>query len=494
LLKEDHRVSALLMYYQQDKTSTANISDIKSSIPYRHMALSGRATYGYKDRYLTDFNFGYVGSENFQKGERFGFFPAVSGAWVVSEEPLIKDNLLWVNMFKIRYSYGEVGNDEISDTRFPYMSFITSDASENWGEYGSNKVQGYRITTMGSTNLTWEKAKKQDLGLDVVLMDNKISATVDIYKDHRTDIFMKRGQMPYSTGLQDLQPYANIGEMVSKGIDGLASYSDKIGEVGFTLRGNFTYAETEVLNYDEADNAKAYQMTKGYRLNQTRGLIALGLFKDQEDIDNSPSQQFGSYLPGDIKYKDVDGNGVINDDDVVPLKYTTVPCFVYGAGLSLTWKSFDFNILFQGAGKTDFFLSGNSVYPFNGSSTGNILANVTNPSDRWISREISGDASTENANAVLPRLSYGGNANNYRKSTFWLRDASYLRLKNLEFGYNLPRKFVSKLFAESARVGVIGYNLLVFSAFDWWDPEIGSSDGAAYPISKTCSVNLTVNF
>lgn len=494
LLNNDHRVSALLMYYQQDKISTANITDIKSSIPYRHMALSGRATYGYKDRYLTDFNFGYVGSENFQKGQRFGFFPAISGAWVVSEEPLVKDNLSWLNMFKIRYSYGEVGNDEISDTRFPYMSFITSDASVNWGEYGSNKVQGYRITTMGSPNLTWEKARKQDLGIDLSLMGNKLTATVDIYKDHRTDIFMKRSQMPYSTGLQDLQPYANIGEMESKGIDGLATYMGKIGAVGFTLRGNFTYAETNVLNYDEADNALSYQMTKGYRLNQTRGLISLGLFKDQDDIDNSPAQEFGSYLPGDIKYKDVDGDGVINSDDVVPLGYTTVPCFVYGTGLSLTWKDFDFSILFQGAGKSDFFLSGNSVYPFNASATGNILSKVTNPNDRWTSREISGAAYTENANAILPRLSYGGNVNNYRNSTFWMRDGSYLRLKNLEFGYTLPRKFVRTFFAEKARIGFIGYNLLVFSTFDWWDPEIGSSDGAAYPISKTCSVNLTVNF
>ena len=494
LIDDKHRISGLLMYYQQERASTINSDDVKASIPYRNMALSGRLTYGYKDRYLADFNFGYTGSENFEKGERFGFFPAISGAWVISQEPFVKDHLNWLNMFKIRYSYGEVGNDQIGSDRFPYMSFIGTSTSYNWGEYGSNGVQGYRITTMGSSDLTWEKAKKHDLGVDVVLLNNKISATVDFFKDHRSDIFMQRSQMPYSTGLQDLQPWANIGEMESKGADGQGSYTSKIGNVSFTLRGNFTYARTDVLNYDEADNALPYQMTKGYRLNQTRGLIALGLFEDQTEIDDSPVQTFGSYLPGDIRYKDVNGDGVIDDKDVVPIGYTTAPNLSYGFGFSLTWKDFDFNILFQGSGKSDFFIGGNSVYPFNGSETGNILTEVADPKDRWISREISDDPSTENSNALLPRLSYGGNANNYRNSTFWLRDASYLRLKSLEFGYNFPREIVSRFFAESARIGFIGYNLFVFSSFDWWDPEIGSSDGAKYPITKTYSVNLTVNF
>jgi len=500
-INEDHSISGLVMYYQQEKAST-NVSadDVRSSIPFRNMALSGRVTYGFKDRYLAEFNFGYMGSENFEKGERFGFFPAVSAAWVISEEPFIKKNFEWLDMFKVRYSYGEVGNDKITDNeneydkRFPYMSFITTSASYNWGEYGSNNVQGYRITTIGASNLTWEKEKKHNLGFDLVMANSKVSATVDFFNESRRDIFMQRSQMPYSTGLQDLRPYANIGEMKKKGFDGVASYSDKVGNVSFTLRGNFTYAKTDVINYDEADNALPYQMTKGYRLNQTRGLIALGLFKDQEDIDTSPRQTFGSYMPGDIKYKDVNGDGKIDDYDMVPIGYTTVPNFVYGAGLSLAWKSFDFNILFQGAGKSDFFIGGNSIYPFSGSEMGNILTKVTNPSDRWISREISGDPSTENPNAIIPRLSYGENPNNFRNSTYWLRNGRYLRLKSLEFGYNLPRKIAKKFFAEGARIGFIGRDLFVFSSFDWWDPEIGSSDGAKYPISKTYSFNLTINF
>lgn len=506
LFNEQHRVSGLLMYFQQEESRTGNIvyTDTRSAIPFRNMALSGRATYSFRDRYLAEFNFGYTGSENFEKGSRFGFFPAFSGAWIISEEPLVKNNFQnWLDMFKIRYSYGETGNDKLANMsdsdyytkRFPYMSFLGTSTSYNWGELGSNFIQGYRITTMGSPNLTWEMSKKHNLGLDVVLFNNKIDLTLDYFKDSRSKIFMERNQMPYSTGLQDLRPYANLGKMENEGFDGVLAYSDKIGNVNFTLRGNITYSKTDVIDRDEAENELPYRMQKGYRLNQTRGLIALGLFKDQEDIDTSPAQTFGgTVLPGDIKYKDVNGDGIVNEDDEVPFGYTTVPGMVYGFGLSLTWKNWDMNILFQGTGKSDFFIGGSNIYPFRDGKMGNIMSNVVNPEDRWISREISGDPSTERQDALLPRLSYGGNENNYRNSTHWLRDGSYLRLKNLEFGYTIPRKIVNGLFAERARIGFIGYNMLVFSKFKWWDPEIGSSDGAKYPISKTFSVNLTIDF
>jgi TonB-linked SusC/RagA family outer membrane protein len=503
-LGDAHRISALLMYYQQEKALNLNIgSDPRSAIPFRNQGLSGRVTYGFKDRYLIEYNFGYTGSENFEKGERFGFFPAISGAWVLSEEPLLKDNLSWLDMFKIRYSYGEVGNDKLTDDeknygkRFPYLSFVSTSADYSWGEYGSNYVQGYRITTMGSPGLTWETAQKHNLGVDLILFDNKISFTSDIFRDHRKDIFKTRSLMPYSTGLQDLQPEANIGEMESYGIEGVGSYTDRIGNLTFTLRGNFTLTKTNVINSDEADNTLTYQMEKGYRYRQTRGLIALGLFQDQDDIDNSPRQTFGEYLPGDIKYKDVNGDGLVDSKDEVPMGYTTIPNLAYGMGLSLNWKNFDFNVLLQGSGHSDFFIRGNSIYPFWGEHIGNIMTNVTDPNDRWISREISGDAATENPNAILPRLSYGsgsGSDNNYRNSSFWLRDKSYLRLKNLEFGYSFPKQYAKALYAENIRIGFIGYNLFVFSPFEWWDPELDTTNGGKYPISKNYTFNLTVNF
>ena len=497
----DHRVSALLLYFQQEKAYSRDAGDVKKSIPYRNMSLSGRTTYSFKDRYLAEFNFGYTGSENFEPGHQFGFFPAVSGGWVISEEPWVKYNLDWLNMFKIRYSYGKTGNDKIqkddgSEERFPYLSFVTNSDGYKYGEYDTNGKPGFRITTIGATGLIWETSIKHNLGVDLVLWDNKISLTADIFRDHRRDIFKERGLMPYSTGLQDIKAFGNIGEMESSGIDGVGSYTDKIGNVTYTIRGNFTLARTNVINYDEADNALAYQMTKGYRWNQTRGYIALGLFKDQEDIDTSPTQEaWGSVLPGDIKYKDVNGDGIIDSKDEVPMGYTKVPNLVYGAGLSLGWKQWDFNMLVQGAGQSDFFLEGKGVWPFSGEREGNILTQMTDPNSRWISREISGDPVTERADALLPRLSYGNtNSNNLQHSTFWLRDGSYMRLKNVELGYTLPVRYAKKLYAESVRVGFIGYNLLVFSPFKWWDPEIGSSDGAKYPISKTYSFNLIVNF
>lgn len=501
LFGEKHRVGGLLKAYQQQikQHQHDKASDIIFGIPKRNMALSGRATYSFIDRYLFEFNFGYTGSENFEKGSRFGFFPAVAVGWAISEEPFIKNNLSWVEMFKIRYSYGEVGNDIVTDDRFPYLTLLERKSDipgYNWGEFGSNGYSGARIQRLGASNLTWEIAKKHNIGLDWNLFNSKITGTIDFFKDDRSRIFIRRNNMPYSTGLESLKPWANVGRMSSKGLDGNIAFQQKIGDVNLTLRGNLTYAKNEVLESDEAANELYYKMAKGYRHNQTRGLISLGLFKDQQEIDESPRQTFGDkpVLPGDIKYKDVNGDGIINDDDVVPIGYTTTPNLAYGVGFSADWKGFDFNILFQGSGKSDFFIGGSSIYPFTDGKVGNILKYVSNPSDRWISREISGDPSTENPDAIFPRLSYGGNANNYRNSTFWLRSGKYLRLKNLEIGYTLPKSVTRNWAMENVRVFFLGYNLLVFSDFDWWDPELGSSDGAKYPISKTYSIGLTVSF
>ena len=491
-----HRIDGLLKYLQDESSATVlgSTNDFYSGIPRRNQAFSGRATYGFMDRYLAEFNFGYTGSENFAKGHRYGFFPAYSLGWVASEESFIKDNVgSWVNLFKIRASYGEVGQDDI-DSRFPYISFITGSAGYEWGERGTNNTTGYRITTIGAGNITWEMAKKTNLGFDYEFFGSKIAGSFDIFKDKRSDIFMRRSQMPFSTGLQDLQPWANVGKMENTGFDGSLSYTDKIGNVGYTLRGNITYSKTEVVDRDEAINELPYQMEKGYRLNRTFGLIALGLFKDADDVANSPKQYSSEVLPGDIKYKDVNGDGIINDDDRVPLGFTTVPNIMYGFAGEFTWQKFDLNVRFQGAGKSDFFISGNGVYPFNGGKTGNILEAVSNPGDRWISREISGDPSTENPNAMLPRLTYGHNSNNNRNSTFWLRDGKYLRLKEVQFGYTVPQQFTRKLFMESARIAFVGYDLFVISPFKWWDPELGSSDGGAYPKDRMFAVNLRVSF
>ncbi|MGL5619054.1 MAG: SusC/RagA family TonB-linked outer membrane protein, partial [Tannerellaceae bacterium] len=266
------------------------------------------------------------------------------------------------------------------------------------------------------------------------------------------------------------------------------------GKVDVTIRGNVTYSENEVLEFDEASTSLPYQMTQGYRFRQQKGLVALGLFQDYDDIRNSPKQQFGEYLPGDIKYKDINGDGVINDLDRVAIGSTEVPSLIYGLGLSAQWNGFDINLHFQGAGKASKMIDGSSVYPFVDGDWGNIFTDVAVPGNRWISREISGSEATENIHAKYPRLSYGGNSNNYRASTYWQRDSRYLRLKTLEFGYSLPRALRNRLRLGEVRFFFIGNNLFVWDKLKLWDPEMDSNNGQGYPLSRTFTLGATFNF
>ncbi len=497
-----HRVTGLLLYYQQDYARNDAGSNVFKAVPKRNLALSGRATYSYHDRYFTEFNFGYTGSENFEPGERFGFFPAIALGWLVSNESFIMDHAPWLTNLKLRYSYGEVGNDVLGDDqgtgyfRFPYISTMGGAAGYTFGETGRYGMGGIAISRIGTPNLTWEVAQKHNVGIDLAIA-HKFTATVDLFKDVRSNIFMQRTYMPSTVGLTGSQiPWANVGKMESLGTDGTLAYSDKIGDVSFTVRGNFTYAHSEVLDYDEPANVLPYQMRKGYRWGQSRGLIALGLFTDQADIDNSPVQTFGSVLPGDIKYKDVNGDGKVDNDDIVPIGYTNAaPEFVYGAGFSAQWKGFDFNILFQGAGNCDFFLGGIGAAPFYAGANGNILKAVADQSNRWTSRIVSGTPDTERQDVIFPRLQYGSTSNNnYMASTWWLRNSRYLRLKNLEVGYTFPSHMTHKLLMEKVRVYFLGNNLCVWDDFGWWDPELAKDNGAKYPIQKNFTLGLTVSF
>lgn len=498
LFAEKHRVGAFAMVYQQE-TSDVNFAedDLMASIPHRTLAYSGRFTYAYKDKYLTEFNWGYTGSENFEKGKQFGFFPAVSVGWLLSEEPFIKKMMPWMDQFKIRASYGEVGNDEIAGRRFPYITLVnTDDNAYSFGEFTNNSAQGYRIKTMGTPYLTWEVAKKYDVGVDFSFFNSKITGTIDWFLDKRDDIFMKRNQMPLTTGLADQTPMANVGKMKSYGWDGNIAYTQRIGQVNLQLRANFTYQTTDVIDRDEAANELWYKMEKGFQLNQSRGLIALGLFKDQEDIDRSPSQVALSnktILPGDIKYKDVNGDGVITDDDKVPLGYRETPGLQYGLGLSANWKNWGINMLFQGTGKCDFFVGGSGPHAFHDGKRGNILQ-VMVDGNRWIPKEISGTEATEDPNADWPRLTYTNNNNNNCKSTYWLKERKYLRLRNLEITYDLPQMWTRKFLVSNMRIGFIGQNLFTWAPFKWWDPEGTNESGNSYPINRTYSCYIQFSF
>jgi TonB-linked SusC/RagA family outer membrane protein len=499
----DHHFGSTLKYTQDAYIQTQNLGDdLKNGVAHRNQGLAGQVTYNWNYRYFADFNFGYTGSENFAPGHQFGFFPAFSMAWNLAEESFIADNVPWMNMFKIRYSHGKVGNDNLGDDRFPYLYNIDDHwfnddgdrvdvSGYQWAEYGNDKYYiGRRYMQVASPYVTWEIATKDDLGLDLSLFKNKFSANVDYFHEKREGIYMQRQHLSEIVGLEST-PSANVGAVKSEGFDGRFDYKQKVGQVAFTVRGTITYSKNEILEKDEANNVYPYQMEEGYRVNQSKGLIALGLFEDYEEIRNSPTQEFGDYQPGDIKYKDVNGDGVINDGDIVAIGATTTPNLIYGMGISSRWKGIDVNVHFQGAGKSTFPIYGKTAYAFSEGLWGNILEGMLD--DRWISADISGDPATENPNASYPRLSYGGNANNYRNSTFWLRDGSYLRLKTVDVGYTLPKVVVNWLHISNVRVFLVGTNLITWSDFKLWDPEMGDPRGEQYPPARAITFGLTVN-
>ncbi|MDR1341679.1 MAG: TonB-dependent receptor [Prevotellaceae bacterium] len=513
---EAHNVSTMVKYSQREQMETSNVGeDIKKGIPRRNQSLAGRVTYDLFRRYFIEFNGGYTGSEVFESGYKYGFFPAISGGWNISEEPWLKPHTPWLDLFKVRYSYGQVGNEKIKrgddEIRFPYIEEIgTMDDGYDFGDYSAPyNIGGRHYASVAAEGLSWEVSTKHNLGIDLHLFGNKISGTFDVFKDVRSEIYMERKYLSEMVGLTNT-PWANVGKMENRGFDGQINATHRIGDVEFTLRGNITYTHNKVLEYDEEASALAYKMTKGYRWQQEKGLVALGLFKDFDDIRNSPKQTFGEYLPGDIKYKDVNGDGIIDGNDEVAIGATRVPNLAYGAGLSILWKGIDFNIHFQGAGNSSYRLVGYGVYPFSNGEWGNVLSVVGDQSNRWTSREISGTAETERTDAMFPRLSYtdikwngdrssftveegSGAANNYRSSSFWLRNGAYLRFKTLEVGYTIPKHITNKAHINTMRVFFVGTNLFTWDYLGLWDPELASGDGMKYPPARTLTFGLTLN-
>lgn len=485
----NHLIGGVLKYTQDKIINTTSNSDVIQGIDRRHQGLAGRFTYGWKYRYFVDFNFGYNGSENFAPNHQFGFFPAYSAAWNIAEEPIVKKHLKWMNMFKLRYSYGKVGNDTMND-RFPYLPSF-GNSSGNGFNYSDLETSyfydGLTYTKYATTNVTWEIATKHDIGIDFSLWDDRFTGTIDYFYERRDGIYQSRSFIPVSVGLNSSLSYAtNVSAVSSRGLDGNFGFKQKIGNVNLTLRGNITYSKSKILEYDEEVTNYKYTLATGFQVSQPRGLIAEGLFKDYDDIRNSAKQTWGDVMPGDIKYRDVNGDGIVNDKDYVPIGATNRPNLIYGFGFSAQWKGFDVNVLFQGAGKSTFFIDGYTVYPFKDGDWGNILTDVVK-SNRWILGE------NEDPNAKYPRLSYGGNNNNYQSSTYWMRNGSYLRLKNLEVGYTIPKSIVNKIRLNNIRIYFMGTNLVTFSSFKLWDPELGSSNGQVYPLSKAYTLGLTIN-
>ncbi|MEG0808505.1 MAG: SusC/RagA family TonB-linked outer membrane protein, partial [Alistipes sp.] len=466
-------------------------------IARRYQSLSGRFTYGFKDTYFLDVNFGLNGSENFQSGQQYGFFPAVAAGWVPTQYKFMK-NLKFLNFLKLRASYGVVGNDRISSLRFPYLTIITENngAITDWG--GSGTLTEDRV---GADNLRWEKAKKFDIGLDAHLFGDRFTMTIDYFRDRREGIFQQRAQIPDYVGVIST-PYGNVGSMTSWGGDGNFEYFQPLGKhARVTLRGNFTLSKNKINNWEEADQVYPYLTKNGYANNVQRGFIAQGLFKDQQDVDLSP-KQFGSVRPGDIKYKDVNGDGIVSDDDQVPLfAYAGIPQFMYGFGAEIGYKNWTLNIMFKGTGNNYFLYGGQSAdkfdgyMPFNNGYKGNVLALAYDPANRWTDAEYSGNMATQNPNARFPRLYYGNNTNNTKPSSFWKGNARYLRLQELSLNYNLRTPGLRKaLGLQSVDLQVMCENLAVWDGVDIFDPEQAMSTGHSYPIPRRFSLQIYLNF
>ena len=408
-------------------------------------------------------------------------------------------------MLKIRYSYGKTGNDALYEgnkrVRFPYLYSIATDNNvyhfEDIGT-GEKLWNGKYYSTVASPAISWEVATKQDLGIDFSLFNDKLTGEIDYFKERRDGIYMTRSYIPYEVGIDNASK-ANVGIVEAKGFDGHFAFKQKLGKVNFTLRGNITYSKNKVIEKDEENTIYEYKLAQGHRVNQARGLIALGLFKDYEEIRNSPKQTFGEVMPGDIKYKDVNGDGRITEDDQVPLAYSNYPLLMYGFGGEFRYKSFTLACLFKGTGNTTYFKVGNGYemgyVPFHGEKIGNVPVEAGVQANRWTPAWYSGDPSTENPNAAFPRLSYGKNENNTKKSTFWKDNARYLRLQEISLTYNLKTKgFVKRLGIQSFDFQLVGYNLAVWSGVKTVDPEQAQKMGRVYPIPARYAFQTYIHF
>lgn len=488
---EKHAVSGLLVSYFQEALNTIGGNTAFSTLPSRNTGLSGRASYNFDERYFSEFNFGYNGSEKFAEKNRFGFFPSVGLGWIISNEDFFKKTIPSVNLLKLRYTYGLVGNDGISSAsdRFFYLSDVNLNNGGTGYSFGSNYnnyYNGFIVNRYANENVTWEVATKSNIGLELGIL-NRFNLQADFFTEQRKNIYMERQYIPQTSGLTTVIS-SNIGEVKSNGIDLSLDYNYAFsGDFYITARGNFTYATNKILVNGEPEFQSQNLSRIGYPVNQQWGYLAERLFVDQEDIDNSPEQFNGfsttnSYLPGDIKYTDVNNDGVINELDEVPIGRPNVPEIVYGFGFSLKYKKFDFSIFMQGVARASFFINPNDISPFvNERNALSIIAN-----NHW-------SENNPDPNAFWPRLSTYAIDNNQKSSTWWLRDGDFLRLKNLELGYTIPENTNDFFSNAKTRVYFTGVNLLHFSKFKLWDPEM-AGNGLGYPPQRVFNLGIQVNF
>ncbi|RXK85749.1 SusC/RagA family TonB-linked outer membrane protein [Filimonas effusa] len=485
-----HEVSGMVIGIVRNYLN-GNAGSLDASLPARNLGLSGRFTYGYDTRYMAEFDFGYNGSEKFDASKRFGFFPSIGLAWNISHEAFFAPLTKVVNNLKLRGTYGIVGNDQIGRAidRFFYLSSANMNVEDNRYNFGLD--YGFRrnniaVTRYANSDITWEKSRQLNIGMDLSLY-NSLTLTVDAYRNNRSQILMNRSYIPTTMGLQ-APVSANVGKARSSGVDIMLNYNKTVTrDLWVEARANMTYATSKILVYDEPTYGSklSHLYHVGNSNAQAYGLIAERLFYDEKEVSNSPVQSYGEVMAGDIKYHDVDGDGQITNNDIVPIGYPTTPEIIYGFGFSLGYKGFDLSTFFQGSGRSSFFIDPQNISPFvrNGGAQNGLLSVVSE--DHW-------SEDNRNSYAFWPRMSNYFVANNNQKSTWWMRDGTFLRLKTVEVGYSFSASLLKKIGFKSARAYVNGSNLFVWSRFKMWDPEMGGN-GLGYPVQRVFNMGLNFN-
>ncbi|UYQ91155.1 TonB-dependent receptor [Chitinophaga horti] len=468
-----HAITAVAAINQRIISSENN-----TDIPRAYLGSNGRVSYAYNKRYLAEFNYGFQGSEQFLPGNKFGFFPVGSLGWVISEEDFLKDNK-WVNFLKLRGSYGITGNDDVGGYFLWFQKYATAGGT-NFG-YTSTGYNGFQETAFALNNVTWEKIRKTNVGIDATFLNNKLNVTFDYFYEKNQDIMIQPG-LPYIMGIRF--PDFPIGVIENKGFDASLRYTQQVGDVELSFLGNVSSAKNKVINRGEEKPRYDYQARTGRPLDGIYGLEAMGLFRDQAEIDANPRQTFGQVKPGDIRYKDQNGDGVIDAYDEVFLGQGGFPTLQYGLGLGAKFKGIDLSVLFTGHDGSQMGLTGESIWEFHDNGT---------VRDHHLGRFNPEDESTWD-NASYPRLSLANKANNQRTSTYWLRDGKMVRLKTVELGYTLPASFAKRIRLENLRVYASGYNLATWSSTGLVDTEARSGHYVLYPIQRIINAGVTVTF
>ena len=472
LFSNRHEVTAMLLANRGNRT-------VNNELAYHSQGITGRFAYYYNQKYLMEFNFGYNGSENFAPGKRYGFFPAGSIGWVVSEEEFMK-KASWIDFLKVRASYGLVGSDNVS-SRFPYLAFYGGGSGYDFGNNFGTNVGGTSEGNLANANLTWEKARKLNVGIDFTTLNQRLALTIDAFYEYRFDIITDMnsdGIMGYPDIVGKDAALQNLGEVSNRGVDIELSWNDKIGkDFRYYIRPNLTFSRNRLEYKAEVARKNSWRKETGKRLYENFVYVFDHFVADQEEADRLNKigyQPWGQLIPGDVVYKDLDRNGVIDDEDRTAMGNPRSPELMFGIPFGFQYKNFDFSVLLQGATKSSILLNGAAVFDFPQFEQDKIGRVKKMHLDRWTPETA--------ATAKYPALHYGTHDNNKNgNSSLFLYDASYLRLKNVEIGYNVSPKLLRKFHVQQARIYVQGLNLLTFDKLGDVDidPETKSGDGAS---------------